>query len=98
MTFSSLFPNKIIIDTLGDAVTYTAAGGSPASIKAIVNYGVQQTWAIDAYVPERQVTVETLKTETPTIAKGDTFLHNSKTLTVDAVLDDNGYVIKSMVH
>jgi len=79
-------------------VIYTAFGGSPTSIKAIVNYGVQQTWAIDAYVPEQQVTIETLKAETPAIAKNDTFIHNGKTLTVDAVLDDDGYVIKSVVH
>jgi len=98
MSFLGLFPNKAIIDTLGDDVTYTALGGSPSSIKAIISYGVQQTWAIDAYVPERQVTIETLKIETPAIAKNDTFIHNSKTLTVDAVLDDDGYIIKSVVH
>lgn len=98
MTFSSLFPNKTLIDTLGDDVTYTATGGSPITIKAVVDYGTQQTYAIDAYVPEKQVTVKTLKAETPLLARGYIFIHNGRTLTVDAVQDDDGYVITAVVH
>lgn len=98
MTFANLFPHQTIIATLGDDVTYTAAGVSPVAIKAIVNSGTRQTFAGDAYVPESQVIIDTLKTGTPAIKKGDTFIHKGKTHTVDAIVNDDGYIVSVAVH
>lgn len=90
MDFAALFPDAIMMQTLGDDVIYIPKGGSSTAIKAMVNYGTQQTFATDAYVPEKQMTVDVLKSDAPNCGKGGKFVHNGKTLTVDSLLSDDG--------
>jgi hypothetical protein len=96
--FADIFPDNILIQVLGDEVTYIAKGGTSAAIKAVVNYGAQQNFASDSYVPERQVTIDALKSAVPNIAKGSKFVHKGKTYVVDALLDDDGYIVTVSVH
>lgn len=91
--FIDNFPDAILLNTLGDTVTYTELGVGSSTIKAVVDYGINNTFATDSYVPQSQVTVQALKTDMPNIKKGDSFIHNTRTLTVDSVIDDDGVFV-----
>jgi hypothetical protein len=97
MNFADIFPDNIMMQTLGDDVTYIAKGGQSAAIKVIVNYGIQQTFATDAYVPEKHVVIDALKSAVPNVGKGAQFIHKGVTFVVDAVMQDDGHVVQLAV-
>lgn len=95
--FADLFPDTKLMQLLGDEVTYQPKGGGSTAIKAVVDYGVRNTFATDAYVPERQTSVQVRKADAPLLAKGDRFVHNNNSLLVDAIVDDDGHFVRVLV-
>ncbi|MFA5922318.1 MAG: hypothetical protein WC856_13665 [Methylococcaceae bacterium] len=96
--FLDKFPDDVIMVALGDEVIYTPLGGISNPITAKVNKGNQNTFAHDSYVPEKQITVDALKTDVPAIGKGDQFIFDGSTLTVDVVQNDDGNIVTVVVH
>lgn len=96
--FLDNFPDDDILESLGDEVSYTVAGGISKIIRAIVHDGNENSMATDSYVPEKHIIIDVLKTDATAISKGDTFIYGGKTLTVDAVQNDDGSVMTVVVH
>lgn len=91
--FADLMPDADLMELLGDDVIYIAKRPPGVAIKAIVDYDNQKVFAGESYVPQTNITVEALKADVPGVAKGSRFVHESRTLTVDAVLiNDHTYL------
>ncbi|MDD2885277.1 MAG: hypothetical protein PHT48_09565 [Dechloromonas sp.] len=96
--FAQQFPNDLLINSLGDTVSYKATADSePVTIKAIINHGLNQAAVADAYRPQPSVTIEALKTDVPGIKRKSTFTYGALVYTVDAIDDDDGYVVRVVV-
>lgn len=96
MNFASLIPDAVLLNTLGDDITYHATGGDVA-IKAIVGQAVDPVFAADAYLAEKRLTVDVAVADCAGLAKGKKFTINGKKYLVDAVIENDGYFAKCLV-
>lgn len=96
MNFASLIPDAVLLNTLGDDITYHATGGDVA-IKAIVGQSVDPVFAADAYLAEKRLAVDVAVADCVGLAKGKKFTINGKKYTVDVVIENDGYFAKCLV-
>lgn len=96
MNFAALIPDAVLMNTLGDDVTYHAKSGDVA-IKAIVGQSVDNVYAQDAYVTENRLAVDVAVADCVGLAKGSKFTINGKKYTVDVVIQNDGFFAKCLV-
>jgi hypothetical protein len=93
MNFTDDFPDALLMQTLGDNVTYTCASGSFA-IKAVIEHDVSVVGG-DGYTFERRTEAEFLSVAIPFYPEtGDLITTSSGVYVVDAVVADDGKYIK----
>jgi len=88
-----------IISALGDASTFTPAGGSAVSCKAIITFDVMlQPTGVEAQVWQRGTTIDALLSEiTNEPNRGDVFVVRGVSYTVQAVLENDGVSVRVVV-
>src|SRR4051812_20002895 len=70
--------NLTTVDLLGDTITYTPQGGSPATFKAIVDYGDEVERLAGSNVIHGECAVEVPLSRVPFVQSGDV-IHLPKT-------------------
>lgn len=88
--FADLFPDDELMYLLGDDVTYSAQGGPAVAVKAIVDDALDRAEVSDSRLYEARAHIRILKSAAPDLAKGDVFSHRGRSLTVSAVVGDDG--------
>lgn len=93
MGFVDSFPDRVLMNTLGDDIDYLI-NGIRYPIKAIVDKDVE-TVGGDFRIPERRTEVEFLKADIPRYAvQGDVVDLGSHTLVVQSIVSDDGVYIR----
>lgn len=96
MNFAALIPDVVLINTLGDDITYHAKTGDVA-IKAIVGQTLNPVYAQDAYLTEKRLAVDVAVADCVGLVKGSKFSINGKKYTVDVVIENDGFFAKCLV-
>jgi len=90
MNFASLIPDKIMTDTLGDDVTYQAAGG-PVAIKAMFGTFINPVFSGESHLSEKRKQLDVAVADVPGLAKGSVFTVGGVNYTVDDIINNDGY-------
>lgn len=100
-TFSELIESDTagIFTMDGDDATFTPAGGVPVSCHVFVTKSVMlQPAGVETQVWQRGTTIEALVSELGGEPdRGDVFTVGSATYTVQAILENDGLVVKAVV-
>jgi hypothetical protein len=94
--FAAMIPDAVLLNTLGDDITYHAKNGDLA-IKAIVGKSVGNVFGTDAYLAENRIAVDVAVADCPDLAKGRKFTINGKKYTIDIVAENDGSFAKCLV-
>lgn len=102
MSFTDNMKNTVapaIFSALGDAATYTPAGGAAVSCTVDIKFNVMlQPAGIETQAWQRGTTIEAQLSEiTSEPNRGDTFVVGGVTYTVQAILENDGVSVKMVV-
>ena len=93
MGFANAFPNQILMQTLGDNVTYIS-NSEKKDIQAVFEKDVERV-GDNGYTLEHRSEIEFLKSDLSFYPmQGDYIQVNDETFTVDAVLYDDGFYVR----
>ena len=93
-SFLDRFPNQLIMQNLGDDLIYIQPGQSEGvAINAIFSHELEKAWAVDSYRNERKMIIDAIKSDVPNCKKGAKFIYKNKTYIVDAIENDDGYIM-----
>jgi len=96
-SFSDLFPDEIIMDSLGDDITYIYKNGGSISIKAVVEFDVERVGG-DGYTIERRTEVEFLKSViNGAPSRGDSIMYDKQNFVVETVINENDAYFRVVV-
>lgn len=90
--------NTACFAEFGEDATYTPAGGSAKAVTVIVERGVEYVpGGSDSSMIERRTVLHLIKTEVSAPKRGDVCVVGATTYTVDAVVEDDGHVVRAVV-
>lgn len=90
MNYADLIPDKVMIDALGDDVTYQAVGG-PVAIKALFGEFINPVFSGESHLSDRRKQLDVAVADVPGFAKGSVFTVSGTNYTVDDIINNDGY-------